>query len=96
VLDTMADRLLPRGAVADRGLFKPAYVAALRQRPSGQPYGRERIYRLWSLLLTELWSQLYLDCRGAPLADAPAAPRPHSAPHRPQDTALPLTGTAHG
>jgi len=69
VLDAMADRLLARADVTARGLFDPAYIAALRRRPAGRPYGRERIYRLWSLLLTELWSRQYLDCRGAPLAD---------------------------
>lgn len=70
VLDSMADSLLSRGDVAARGLFDPAYIAGLRQRPAGQPYGRERIYRLWSLLLTELWSRQFLDNRGAPRGNA--------------------------
>jgi asparagine synthase (glutamine-hydrolysing) len=75
VLDSMADDLLAPAAVAARGLFEPRYVAGLRKRPLGRPYGRERIYRLWSLLLTELWSRLYLDRRGAALADTPARTR---------------------
>ena len=80
VLDAMADELLAPHAVAERGLFAPSYVAALRKRRPGQPYGRERVYRLWSLLLTELWSRQYLDLRGAPLAAAPAvAPPPDAA-----------------
>ena len=58
-----------------RGLFEPSYVAALRRRPARKPYGRERVYRLWSLLLTELWSQLYLDRRGAALAKPSAETR---------------------
>jgi asparagine synthase (glutamine-hydrolysing) len=66
-LDAMADDLLAPAAVAARGLFEPGYIARLRQRPRGEPYGRERIYRLWSLLLTELWSSSYLDRRGAAL-----------------------------
>jgi asparagine synthase (glutamine-hydrolysing) len=69
VLDAMADELLSPGAVAARGLFEPSYIGALRKRHAGEPYGRERIYRLWSLLLTELWSRLYLDRRGAALAN---------------------------
>jgi asparagine synthase (glutamine-hydrolysing) len=73
VLDAMADDLLDPTAVAARGFFEPSYIAALRKRPAGQPYGRERIYRLWSLLLTEIWSRLYLDRRGAALADGRAA-----------------------
>ena len=91
VLDSMADELLSRRAVVERGLFDPSYVAALRQRPAGRPYGRERIYRLWSLLLTELWSRLYLDRRGAPLEAAPAR-----ISHVSANAALARTGTAHG
>jgi asparagine synthase (glutamine-hydrolysing) len=98
VLDAMADELLSRADVAARGLFDPAYITALRKRPANRPYDRERIYRLWTLLLTELWSRQYLDDRGAPLreaaADSPAPLRtPHSASvsHR----RLAATGTAH-
>jgi hypothetical protein len=41
----MADELLPPNAVNDRGLFDPAYIAALRQRQPNKPYSRERMYR---------------------------------------------------
>lgn len=71
VLDDMADKLLRPADVAARGLFDPAYVTALRRRSPNKPYGRERIYRLWSLLLTELWSRTYLDNRGIPASAAP-------------------------
>jgi len=91
VLDAMADELLAPAAVAARGLFEPSYIAALRRRPPGRPYGRERIYRLWSLLLTELWSRLYLDRRGAALADTPA--RMHDVVRAPSHA---RTGTANG
>jgi hypothetical protein len=73
VLDHLADELLPNTQVAARGLFEPAYVAALRARPEGKPYSQERVYRLWSLLLTEMWSRIYLDNRGLPPVQ-PAAP----------------------
>jgi asparagine synthase (glutamine-hydrolysing) len=66
VLDGMADDLLAPPAVADRGLFDVSYVTALRRRAAAKPYSRERGYRLWSLLLTEMWSRMYLDQRGAP------------------------------
>ncbi len=66
VLDRLADELLPPSAVAGRGLFEPSYVSALRRRAVGRPYSQERAYRLWSLLLTEMWSRMYLDRRGAP------------------------------
>lgn len=91
VLDSMADELLAPAAVAARGLFEPSYIAGLRKRSPGQPYGRERIYRLWSLLLTELWARLYLDDRGAALASTPA--RSHAAAHAPS---VARTGTANG
>jgi asparagine synthase (glutamine-hydrolysing) len=72
LLDSLADDLLSERALAARGLFDPRYVAKLRRRPAGRPYSQERAYRLWSLLLTEIWSQHFLDCRGAP----PAHPLP--------------------
>jgi len=85
VLDRMADDLLEPAAVRNRGLFDPAYVDRLRQRPGAKPYTQERAYRLWSLLLGEIWARLYLDSRGAPpvvalppvrrLGDAAAAGR---------------------
>ncbi|HEX7236565.1 MAG TPA: asparagine synthase-related protein [Gammaproteobacteria bacterium] len=96
VLDSMADELLAPGAVAARGLFEPKYVAALRKRAPNQPYGRERIYRLWSLLLTELWSRLYLDRRGAPLSDHAAHAHGRASPARAASPSLARTGTTHG
>jgi asparagine synthase (glutamine-hydrolysing) len=66
VLDRMADELLSAQDISSRGLFAPEYVSRLRRRPSGQPYSQERGYRLWSLLLSEMWSRMYLDRRGAP------------------------------
>lgn len=69
VLDRLAEDLLSRATLVERGLFEPSYVARLRRRGAGRPYSQERAYRLWSLLLTELWAQTFLDERGA----APAA-----------------------
>ena len=65
VLDRMAEELLPREAVLARGLFEPGYVQTLRRRTAGAPYSQERAYRLWSMLLLEMWSRMYLDRRGA-------------------------------
>jgi hypothetical protein len=70
VLDRLADELLSPADVGKRGLFEPSYVLALRRRPARKPYSQERAYRLWSLLLTEIWSRLYLDGRGAPPSTA--------------------------
>ena len=72
VLDRMADDLLALPVLAERRLFAPGYVAALRRRRAGTPYSQERAYRLWSLLLTELWCRTFLDRRGAePTASLP-------------------------
>lgn len=65
VLDRLAGEMLAPSAVLNRGLFDPGYVAALRHRKTGKPYSQERAYRLWSLLLTELWARMFLDGRGA-------------------------------
>jgi asparagine synthetase B (glutamine-hydrolysing) len=65
VLDRLAEDLLSRAAIAERGLFEPSYVTRLRRRTAGRPYSQERAYRLWSLLLTELWARAFLDERGA-------------------------------
>ena len=71
VLDNLADDLLSRPALTSRGLFDPEYVARIRSRPRRRPYTTEQVYRLWSLLLTELWSRLFLDNRGAHPSPAP-------------------------
>lgn len=75
VLERMADELLEPRAVRERGLFEPGYVDALRRRRPGKPYSQERAYRLWSLLLAEIWSRIYLDRRGATPAGALPAVR---------------------
>jgi asparagine synthase (glutamine-hydrolysing) len=72
VLDGMADTLLGPAALMDRGLIEPAYVKRLRARAANRPYSQERAYRLWSLLLTELWARTFLDRRGV----APQEPLP--------------------
>jgi hypothetical protein len=71
-LDSLADDLLSRQVLSSRGLFDPRYVARLRRRPAGRPYSQERAYRLWSMLLTEIWSRHFIDRRGA----APISPLP--------------------
>jgi asparagine synthase (glutamine-hydrolysing) len=65
VLDRLADDLLAPQVVKSRGLFDPAQVDRARRRPSSGIYGTDQFYRLWTLLLTELWARLFLDGRGA-------------------------------
>jgi asparagine synthase (glutamine-hydrolysing) len=66
VLDGLAEQVLARDAVLNRGLFDPHYIADLRHRSGRTPYSQERAYRLWSLLLAEMWCRIYLDARGSP------------------------------
>ena len=61
VLDAMADDLLTPAAVADRGLFNAAYVEKIRRRPAAGVYSTDQLYRLWSVLLTEMWAKLFID-----------------------------------
>jgi asparagine synthase (glutamine-hydrolysing) len=64
VVDTIAAELLSPRAVAARGLLDPADVARL-VRPPRRGRGRtEQFYRLWTLLLTELWCRTFIDARG--------------------------------
>jgi asparagine synthase (glutamine-hydrolysing) len=65
VLDGLAERYLSTDAVSSRRLFERAYVEQLRRRNGCNAYSTERAYRLWSLILTEIWCRLYLDKRGA-------------------------------
>ena len=64
VLATLSADLLSPQAVAARGIFKPAEVERVRRRPDHGLYSREQVSSLWTLLLTEIWAQLYLDGRG--------------------------------
>jgi asparagine synthase (glutamine-hydrolysing) len=96
VLDRMADDLLSNTAVLARGLFAPSYVSALRHRPQDKPYSQERAYRVWSLLLIEMWSRMYLDGRGnQPSTSLPPVRRLDPAPVGSQSatsTQLPESG----
>jgi asparagine synthase (glutamine-hydrolysing) len=65
VMDGLADDLLSPAAVLHRGIFNPAYVTRLRRRAASAPYPEEQLYRLWTMLLIELWFRIFIDQRGA-------------------------------
>ncbi len=67
VLEGLGSELLSPAAVAARGFFSQAHVARVLRRAKGSAYSSLGIYRLWSLLLAEIWAQHFLDRRGAPL-----------------------------
>ncbi len=73
-LTSLADRLLRPDDVRARGFFEPAKVAALRQsRPPRRatPMAHKVwAYRLWSILLCEIWARIFLD---GPISCVPPA-----------------------
>jgi asparagine synthase (glutamine-hydrolysing) len=64
MLDRLAKSLLSETAVRDRGMFRYEDVAAAITGARTRPASYERIMRLWTLLLTELWAQAFVDNRG--------------------------------
>ena len=64
ILDHLAEEYLSREAVAARGLFQQKYVDRLMRRPANRAYPTEQAFRIWSLLLTEVWARQFLDQRG--------------------------------
>jgi asparagine synthase (glutamine-hydrolysing) len=71
-LAAMAREYLAPHQVRERGLFAPGDIVRMTRRPRGGLYPEDQLYRLWTLLLTEIWSGIYLDHRGA----APLTARP--------------------
>jgi asparagine synthase (glutamine-hydrolysing) len=67
VLEQLAAELLSPTALAARGFFSREHVARVLHRPKGRAYSSLQIYRIWALVLAEIWGRLYLDRRGAPL-----------------------------
>lgn len=70
VLEAMADELLHADRVQARGLIEPDYVERVKRRPPEGDYPDEQAYRLWTLLMTEMWAMTFLDRPG----DAPLPP----------------------
>jgi asparagine synthase (glutamine-hydrolysing) len=68
VLSEMAEQYLNDRAVAERGLFDVQQIRRLRE-PSNGVYSEDQLYRVWTLLLTEMWAIRFLDHRGARHAD---------------------------
>lgn len=62
-LQQLADRYLDRDRVRARGFFDVAQVEAVRRACRGG-YHPETAMRLWTLIVSELWAQIYIDGRG--------------------------------
>jgi asparagine synthase (glutamine-hydrolysing) len=68
VLAQLAGEMLTPAAVSARGFFAPDHVSRVLRREPGAAYSSMQIYRIWSLLLAEIWARTFLDNRGAPLS----------------------------
>lgn len=65
-----ARTLLSPAQVRERGVFDHAYVEQAIRREPGKLYAKEQLYRLWGMIMTELWLRIFIDNRGArPTAD---------------------------
>jgi asparagine synthase (glutamine-hydrolysing) len=73
-LEQIAGEILTPSAVEARGFFSMEHVAGVLRRRPGAAYSSMQIYRVWSLLLAEIWARIFLDRRGAPLASNPTNP----------------------
>ncbi len=69
-LQELADRYLTPERVRRRGFFDLAQVEHIR-RACRSRYHPETAMRLWTLIVTELWAEMYVDARGR--APMPAA-----------------------
>jgi asparagine synthase (glutamine-hydrolysing) len=66
MIDQLADEVLSPGSVRSRGLIDYSYIESIRKRPGSGPYPPEQLYRLWSVVATEIWCRTFIDNRGKP------------------------------
>ena len=62
-LRRLAEHYLHRDRVRRRGLLDYAQVEHVLRACRG-PYHPETAMRLWTLIVTEIWAEIYLDARG--------------------------------
>ena len=67
LLETLAESYLNPKVVKERGLFDHGEIDGLRRRSVGKPYSSTQAMRLWTAVVTEIWAQIFLDHRGAPI-----------------------------
>lgn len=77
-LETHARKLLTTSAILERGLFEPREIEHLLARDADKPYPYEHAMRIWTVVMTELWAQSFLDQRGAPPRSEAIRPAPEA------------------
>jgi asparagine synthase (glutamine-hydrolysing) len=64
VIDDLLDMTATREIVVNRGILDYDSVTRLRRRPGSRPYHGKHLYRLWYVIVTEIWARIFLDNRG--------------------------------
>lgn len=63
-LQSLADLYLSPDRIRRRGFFDLRQIAAVRRRSAERVAHPEALMRLWTLIVTEIWAEQYLDHRG--------------------------------
>lgn len=63
-LRQLAERYLNPGLVRRRGLFDIGEIDRIKGHLQRKNYHTEAAMRLWTIIVTEIWAQIYLDQRG--------------------------------
>jgi asparagine synthase (glutamine-hydrolysing) len=64
-LQKLSERYLNPERLIARGWFDPQEVERISRRLGQKRYHAEAAMRLWTMIVSEIWAQLYLDNRGA-------------------------------
>jgi asparagine synthase (glutamine-hydrolysing) len=63
-LQRLTDIYLDPGSVAQRGWFDIEEIRRIRRHLQHSSYHAEAAMRLWTIIVTEIWAQIYVDRRG--------------------------------
>jgi asparagine synthase (glutamine-hydrolysing) len=63
-LDKMAADMGNFASIRKHNLVDAGYISRLQDRRNGEAYFTDRLYRLWTLVSTEIWLRQFLDGRG--------------------------------
>lgn len=61
IIDEISDKYLSAKKVGERGFFYYKDIQDLRRKNLKKSYSPERAMRLWTIILTEIWAQQFID-----------------------------------